>query len=178
MSNPLIQRGMVTLVMLSVGAALYASEASPGKPASPNPVPMTGTPVRTPSTPSSVNSGVGAQLKALEDPYKANLASLDQQIAPLRQQIQSAQSSLKPLQDQRETLVTQFESQRASLMEQVEPGYLAAYQQEAQALNSAKSQHDQAIASANQQYTSQRQPNSSAVSVHSQRAEKGLNSSV
>jgi len=98
--------------MLSVGVALYAAESTPSSPSNANRVPVTGAPVRTPAVSNSINSGAWAQIKALEDPYKANLASLDQQIAPLRQQIQSAQASLKPLQDQRETLITQFESQR------------------------------------------------------------------
>lgn len=139
--NLITRCGIVLTGTLSLGVALYAAQ----------PVPV------TTGSLNAASSGVWAQIKSLEQSYKANLASLDAQIAPLRQQIQSAQASLKPLQDQRESAVTQFEDQRASLMDQVQPGYQSAYQTEKQGLASAKSQHDQAIASANQQFTSQRQ---------------------
>ena len=96
-----------------------------------------------------------AQIKALDQTYKTNMQSLDAQIAPFRQQIQTAQASITPLQAQKDTLRSQYEDQRAALTEQVQPGYLAAYNQEKQDLASAKSSCQASRENTQQQCSSQ-----------------------
>ena len=137
MTKFLSQRGIVALLIAALGAAFYIGQAA--------------------ADTVGGSQAIWAQIKSLEQQHKTDLANLDQQIAALREQIQTVQNSLQPLQAQRDTMNKQFEDQRTSLRDQVQPGYQAAYQTEQQGLASAKGQHDAAISAANQAYTTQRQ---------------------